>query len=177
MITAGGYHGERPVGAAVRLLTWWATRWRRHRGTRSGDSSRQIPAAAESWVESWVTGCGVARVAGRRIRRSVSGHRGRVEVGCRARSRWRRGAPPGACAGRCPSGSSRAEDRGVLVRAALASRARVKEVDRRAERLCDPDVACHLGSLVPGDRSPQRRWQIAKASTERVVERVGIALG
>ena len=65
---------------------------------------------------------------------------------------------------------------GVLVRAALPWRSGGAEVDRRAERFGDGEVASYLRALVPGDRPQQHRREVAHARSERGVEGVTVAL-
>jgi hypothetical protein len=80
------------------------------------------------------------------------------------------------CSGRCLSGSSRAAVRWSSRSNPLPGRAGVAEVDRCAQRFRDGEVAGHLGALVPGDRTPQRRGQVGHANLKRLVQGVAVAL-
>src|SRR5689334_24907117 len=38
-------------------------------------------------------------------------------------------------------------------------------------------MTCHLGALVPGDRSQQGRWEIAEPVPQRLVQALAVAAG
>jgi hypothetical protein len=63
----------------------------------------------------------------------------------------------------------------VLVRAALPGRVRVAEVDRRAERAADLQVAGHFRALVPGDRPSQGGRQIRQPCGQGIVQGLAVA--
>jgi hypothetical protein len=51
------------------------------------------------------------------------------------------------------------------------------EVDRRALRPGDCEVASHLGALVPGDRAQQPWREVGQQRIERIVQGVAVAAG